>query len=79
MVETIPDAPKEFKIRRTSKGRRRSCRELCKIRDNDERDRRRTSVQPDQSFIVEEGLLEDLCELAGEEANTGGNIIMYVQ
>ena len=49
---------------------------LCKIRDRDSRELRRTSVAPDVGFIVEEGFLEDLCEIAGEEANTGGNIIL---
>merc|ERR1711990_581670 len=37
---------------------------------------RKASVAPDEAFIVEEVLLEDLCALAGEEALEGGNIIL---
>ena len=39
---------------------------------------RKASTAPDQAFIVEEALLEDLCAIAGEEAHDGGNIIMLV-
>ena len=47
-----------------------------KIRDKPNRMCRKASTAPDQAFIVEEALLEDLCAIAGEEAHDGGNIIM---
>merc|ERR1712128_388304 len=34
------------------------------------------SVAPNEAFIVEETMLEDLCEASGEEARDGGNIIL---
>ena len=46
------------------------------IRDEPNRLCRKASVAPDEAFIVEEVLLEDLCALAGEEALEGGNIIL---
>ena len=46
------------------------------IRDKPNRLCRKASTAPDQAFIVEEALLEDLCAIAGEEAHDGGNIIM---
>lgn len=49
---------------------------LRTIRDDSTRIIRKTSIHPDQAFIVEESMLEDLCELSGEEANKGGNIIL---
>ena len=49
-----------------------------KIRDKPNRMCRKASTAPDQAFIVEEALLEDLCAIAGEEAHDGGNIIMLV-
>jgi len=30
---------------------------------------------PAEEFIIEEGMLEDLCEIAGEEAYKGGGIL----
>lgn len=56
--------------------RRRTARELRQIRDQPTRLCRKSSVAPDESFIVEEVILEDLCALAGEEANKGGNLIL---
>jgi len=56
--------------------RRRTARELRQIRDQPTRLCRKSSVAPDEAFIVEEVLLEDLCALAGEEANKGGNLIL---
>ena len=47
-----------------------------KIRDKPNRMCRKASTAPDQAFIVEEALLEDLCAIAGEEAHEGGNIIL---
>ena len=47
------------------------------IRDEPNRLCRKASVAPDEAFIVEEVLLEDLCAIAGEEALEGGNIISY--
>ena len=47
-----------------------------KIRDKPNRTCRKASTAPDQAFIVEEALLEDLCAIAGEEAHEGGNIIL---
>ena len=49
---------------------------LRQIRDEPNRLCRKASVAPDEAFIVEEVLLEDLCALAGEEALEGGNIIL---
>jgi len=61
-----------------SKKKRKSRKpeELRKIRDNSNRMCRKASTAPDQAFIVEEALLEDLCAIAGEEAHEGGNIIL---
>merc|ERR1712168_1288489 len=56
--------------------RRKSNKELRKIRDKPSRMCRKASTVPDQAFIVEEALLEDLCAIAGEEAHDGGNIIL---
>merc|ERR1711917_48596 len=56
--------------------RRKTLRELRQIRDEPNRLCRKASVAPDEAFIVEEVLLEDLCALAGEEALEGGNIIL---
>merc|ERR1712168_544232 len=56
--------------------RRKSNKELRKIRDKPSRMCRKASTAPDQAFIVEEALLEDLCAIAGEEAHDGGNIIL---
>merc|ERR1712168_264982 len=58
------------------KRKRRKSKELRKIRDKPNRMCRKASTAPDQAFIVEEALLEDLCAIAGEEAHDGGNIIM---
>lgn len=55
---------------------RRTTRELRQIRDEPNRLCRKASVAPDEAFIVEEVLLEDLCALSGEEALEGGNIIL---
>ena len=49
---------------------------LRQIRDEPNRLCRKTSILPDEAFIVEEVLLEDLCALSGEEAREGGNIIL---
>ena len=73
--EVVPDSVQRFEIPRKSGNRRKSIKDLRKIRDKD-REMRRTSIVPDIGFIVEEGLLEDLCEISGEEAKNGGNIIM---
>ena len=35
------------------------------------------SMAPNEAFIVEESMLEDLCEVSGEEARDGGNIILH--
>ena len=75
--EAIPESVQKFEIPRKSGNRRKSIKDLRKIRDKD-RECRRTSVVPDVGFIVEEGLLEDLCEISGEEAKNGGNILMLV-
>merc|ERR1712133_348492 len=56
--------------------RRKTLRELRQIRDEPNRLCRKASVAPDEAFIVEEVLLEDLCAIAGEEALEGGNIIL---
>merc|ERR1711937_509434 len=74
--EAIPESVQKFEIPRKSGNRRKSIKDLRKIRDKDS-ECRRTSVVPDVGFIVEEGLLEDLCEISGEEAKNGGNIIMH--
>merc|ERR1711973_37067 len=74
--EAIPESVQKFEIPRKSGNRRKSIKDLRKIRDKD-RECRRTSVVPDVGFIVEEGLLEDLCEISGEEAKNGGNILMH--
>jgi len=58
------------------KRKRRKSKELRKIRDKPNRMCRKASTAPDQAFIVEEALLEDLCAIAGEEAHEGGNIIL---
>jgi len=58
------------------KRKRRKSKELRKIRDKPNRMCRKASTAPDQAFIVEEALLEDLCAIAGEEAHDGGNIIL---
>jgi len=58
------------------KRKSRKPEELRKIRDKPNRMCRKASTAPDQAFIVEEALLEDLCAIAGEEAHDGGNIIM---
>jgi len=55
---------------------RKKSKELRKIRDKPDRLCRKASTAPDQAFIVEETLLEDLCAIAGEEAFGGGNIIL---
>ena len=49
---------------------------LRKIREKPNRTCRKASTAPDQAFIVEEALLEDLCAIAGEEAHEDGNIIV---
>ncbi|CBY21410.1 unnamed protein product [Oikopleura dioica] len=46
------------------------------IRDRSDRSVRRASVAPNFNFVVEEGILEDLCEIAGEEAEIGGEIML---
>merc|ERR1712134_39612 len=61
--EAIPESVQKFEIPRKSGNRRKSIKDLRKIRDKD-RECRRTSVVPDVGFIVEEGLLEDLCEIS---------------
>jgi len=58
------------------KRKSRKPEELRKIRDKPNRTCRKASTAPDQAFIVEEALLEDLCAIAGEEAHEGGNIIL---
>lgn len=58
------------------KRKSRKPEELRKIRDKPNRMCRKASTAPDQAFIVEEALLEDLCAIAGEEAHEGGNIIL---
>jgi len=58
------------------KRKSRKPEDLRKIRDKPNRMCRKASTAPDQAFIVEEALLEDLCAIAGEEAHDGGNIIM---
>ena len=45
---------------------------LRSIRDDENRLIRKTSIAPDQAFICEETILEDLCELSGLEARTVG-------
>ena len=76
-IMEIPDNRMTFPVKApiSKSKKRRSRKDLCKIRDKD-RDLRRMSRAPDVGFIVEEGLLEDLCELAGEEAHDGGTIIL---
>lgn len=64
------------KSQKKKKEKRRRSKELRKIRDKPDRMCRKASMAPDQAFIVEEALLEDLCEIAGEEAYDGGNIIL---
>ena len=58
------------------KGPRVICVMFRQIRDEPNRLCRKASVAPDEAFIVEEVLLEDLCAIAGEEALEGGNIIL---
>lgn len=53
--------------------KRKSVQVLRSIRDNDNRLIRKTSIAPDQSFICEETILEDLCEISGLEAKGAGN------
>merc|ERR1712168_480499 len=60
----------------SGQNRRKTLRELRQIRDEPNRLCRKASVAPDEAFIVEEVLLEDLCAIAGEEALEGGNIIL---
>ena len=43
------------------------------IRDDENRVIRKTSIAPDQAFICEETILEDLCQLSGLEARGLGN------
>ena len=47
------------------------------IQDEPNRLCRKASVAPEEAFIVEEVLLEDLCALSGEKALESGNIISY--
>merc|ERR1711892_318853 len=56
--------------------RRKTPLELRRIRDASDRKVRKMSVAPNEAFIVEETMLEDLCEASGEEARDGGNIIL---
>jgi hypothetical protein len=60
---------------RVSKEKKRTPSELRQIRDSYARSVRKTSVMPQEEFIIEEGMLEDLCEIAGEEAAKGGGIL----
>ena len=59
-----------------SKSGRKTPLELRKIRDNPDRKVRKMSMAPNEAFIVEESMLEDLCEASGEEARDGGNILL---
>jgi len=52
--------------------KRKSIKALRSIRDDENRLIRKTSIAPDQAFICEETILEDLCELSGLEARTVG-------
>jgi len=74
VMDRRPSQPNNFQKKKSNK--RRSRKEMCKIRDNEFRELRRLSKVPSIGFIVEEGLLEDLCEISGEEAHDGGNIIL---
>merc|ERR1712018_531023 len=64
IMDRRPSQPINFSPgkRRNSK-RKRSKKEMRKIRDNENRELRRLSKAPSVGFIVEEGLLEDLCEI----------------
>lgn len=53
--------------------KRKSIKALRSIRDDESRLIRKTSIVPDQSFICEETILEDLCEISGLEARTVGS------